>query len=58
MPQQLALHQPQQPDATDLYDSILSSQRGIVKIADFNVTTNTPDVTITASSTNGGQLEE
>ena len=43
-------------DATDLYDSILSSQRGIVKIADFNVTTNTPYVTITASSTNGGNL--
>lgn len=43
-------------DATDLYDSILSSQQGIVKIADFNVTTNTPYVTITASSTNGGNL--
>ncbi len=43
-------------DATDLYDSILSSQRGIVKIADFNVTTNTPYVTITASSTNNGKL--
>ncbi|BAZ86344.1 hypothetical protein [Dolichospermum compactum] len=43
-------------EATDLYDSILSSQRGIVKIADFSVTSNTPYVILTASSTNSGNL--
>jgi hypothetical protein len=41
--------------AANLYDSISQSQQGIVKIADFNVTTNTY-VTLTASSTNGGNL--
>ena len=29
-------------EAANLHDSISQSQRGIVKIADFNVTTNTP----------------
>jgi spore coat protein U-like protein len=43
-------------EAANLYDSISQSQRGIVKIADFNVTTNTFYVTLTASSTNGGNL--
>ncbi|MBE9251474.1 hypothetical protein IQ226_20560 [Dolichospermum sp. LEGE 00240] len=43
-------------EAAGLYDSILSSQRGIVKIADFSVTTNTSYVTLTASSINGGNL--
>ncbi|PPJ65248.1 hypothetical protein [Cuspidothrix issatschenkoi] len=43
-------------EATNLYDSISQSQRGSVKIADFNVTTNTPGVTLTASSINGGNL--
>ena len=43
-------------EAANLYDSISNSQQGIVKIADFNVTTNTSSVTLTASSTNGGNL--
>jgi spore coat protein U-like protein len=44
------------PQAAGLYDSILSSQRGIVKIADFSVTSNTPYVILTASSANDGNL--
>ena len=43
-------------EAANLYDSISQSQRGIVKIADFSVTSNTPYVILTASSTNSGNL--
>ena len=43
-------------NATNLYDSISQSQQGRVRIADLNITTNTPGVTLTATSTNDGNL--
>ena len=44
-------------EAANLHDSISQSQRGIVKIADFNVTANISEVELTVSSTNSGNLE-